>query len=80
MLLAYYQTLLVHQNSLVCTSVDFLTAQVVWVLGWIAIGEAFAVCHLVDNAITIHIDGFRSLSQQDRDISMVITTLSLFCR
>jgi hypothetical protein len=77
MLFAYFQTLLVHQNSLVCTGVDFLTTQVVWVLGWIAIGKAFAVCHLVDNAISICVNRVGSLSQQNWNDPVVCTTLSL---
>jgi hypothetical protein len=77
MLFAYFQALLVHQNSLVCTGVDFLTTQVVWVLGWIAIGKAFAVCHLVDNAISICVNRVGSLSQQNWNDPVVCTTLSL---
>jgi hypothetical protein len=77
MLLAYLQALLVHQNCLISTGVDFLTAQMVWVLGWIAIGKAFAVCHLVDNSISICVNRVGSLSQQNWNDPVVCTTLSL---
>jgi hypothetical protein len=77
MLLAYLQALLVHQNRLVCTGVDFLTAQVVWVLAGITIGKAFSVCHLVDNTISICVNRVGSLSQQNWNDPVVCTTLSL---
>jgi hypothetical protein len=77
MLLAYLQALLIYQNRLISTGVDFLTTQVVWVLGWIAIGEAFAVCHLVDNSTFVCVNRMGSFSQQNWNDPMVCTTLSL---
>ena len=73
-----FQALLVHQNSLVSTGVDFLTAQVVWVLVWIAIGKAFAICHFVDNSISICVNRMGSLSQQNWNDPVVFASLSLF--
>ena len=78
MLFSQIKGKLVHQGGLVCTGVNFSTADVIGILVWVAIDKLFAFWRLVNHIIIlIKVNWMACFSKQDRDESVIIATLAL---